>query len=320
MQVTGTIFSSEGASDTIGVPFQVTNCASLKFTPTFTPTTAAHASKVDGASLNFKITYPKNSLGSQSWFNYTQFDIPRQLPARLTTIQKACLAHVFETERQNCPSASFIGHAIVHTQLLPVPLEGPVYFVSYGGAAFPDAVLVLKGYGITIELHGKTFIEGKTGKTSATFENLPDVPFESIEVSIPQGPFSEFGSNLPHESFNFCGQNLKMPVRFKASNGLEINQETPVAVEGCSTKLSVTGKQIKGRNVTLTIYVPAAGKLKITGKGLTTLSKTVAGTEVLTLTLHAKRKGKLKTKLNITFTPKTGSTQHASTTAKLPRR
>ena len=69
-----------------------------------------------------------------------------------------------------------IGHALVHTQVLPVPLEGPVYFVSYGGAKFPDAVLVLDGYGVHIELHGETFI--KNGVTSATFRNTPDVPFE----------------------------------------------------------------------------------------------------------------------------------------------
>jgi len=73
-----------------------------------------------------------------------------------------------------------------------VPLEGrPVYFVSYGSAKFPDAVLLLKGYGLTIELRGETFINGKTGQTSATFRSLPDVPFESIDVSVPEGPFSD---------------------------------------------------------------------------------------------------------------------------------
>ena len=119
----------------------------LKYTPQFTTTTAAKASKVKGASLNFKIAYPKGALGSQSWFNDAKFDIPKQLPARLTTIQKACLAVTFETNRGACPAASIIGHAIVHTQVLPVPLEGPVYFVSYGGAKFPDAVVVLKATG-----------------------------------------------------------------------------------------------------------------------------------------------------------------------------
>ena len=131
---------------------------------------------------------------------------------------------------------SVIGHLVVHTEVLPVPLEGPLYFVSYGGAAFPDAVAVLHGYGLTIESHGHTFINGKTGVTSATFESVPDVPFESIEVTVPQGPFSEFGANLPAKAKdNFCGQKLVMPIRFKAQNGLEITQNTPVGVTGCKT-------------------------------------------------------------------------------------
>jgi len=234
MSLTGTIASDEGALMPASEKFQVTNCAVLKYTPTLAVSTAGKTSKVNGASLTFKIAYPKGAMGSQSWFNEAKFDIPKQLPARLTTLQKACLASVFETNRGACPAASRIGHAVVHTPVLPVPLEGPVYFVSYGGAAFPDAVLVLDGYGIHIELHGNTFIDSKTGVTSATFKNTPDVPFESIEVSIPTGPFSEFGANLPAKAHgSFCGQKLVMPTLFKAQNGLEIHQNTPISVTGC---------------------------------------------------------------------------------------
>ncbi len=235
MSLTGSIASDEGASTPLSIPFQVTNCAILKYEPKVAVSTVGKASKADGASLSFKISYPKNALGSQSWMKEMKFDIPKQLPARLTTIQKACLAATFETNRSACPAASIIGHVLVHTPVLPVPLEGPLYFVSYGGAAFPDAVAVLHGYGLTIESHGHTFINSKTGVTSATFESVPDVPFESIEVSVPQGPFSEFGANLPHEGYNFCGQKLTMPILFKAQNGLEIHQNTPIAITGCHT-------------------------------------------------------------------------------------
>ena len=237
--MTGLISSDEGAGSPVSVPFQPTNCAVLKYAPTLSVSTAAKASKSNGASLFFKIAYPKAAMGSQSWMKYMKFDIPKQLPARLTTIQKACLAATFEHNRAACPAASVIGHLVVHTEVLPVPLEGPLYFVSYGGAAFPDAVAVLHGYGLTIESHGHTFINGKTGVTSATFETVPDVPFESIEVTVPQGPFSEFGANLPAKANdNFCGQKLVMPIRFKAQNGLEITQNTPVGVTGCPRALT----------------------------------------------------------------------------------
>ncbi len=233
-QVTGTVTSTEGASSPVSDEFQVTNCAILKFQPKVTVTTAGKASKANGASLNFKISYPAGSQGKQSWFNEARFDIPKQLPARLTTLQQACLAATFETNRAACPKASKIGTAVVHTPLLPVPLEGPVYFVSYGSAKFPDAVLALKGDNVNIELHGETFINSKTGVTSATFRNTPDVPFESIEVTVPTGPYSEFGANLPpKDNYNLCGQKLAMPTLLKAQNGLEINQNTPVQITGC---------------------------------------------------------------------------------------
>ena len=121
---------------------------------------------------------------------------------------------------------------LVHTPVLPVPLEGPLYFVSYGGAAFPDAVAVIKGYGITIESHGKTFINSKTGVTSATFESVPDVPFESIEVTVPQGKYSAFGPTAERRTTS-ASQKLVMPTYFEAQNGAEINRTTKIAVTGC---------------------------------------------------------------------------------------
>ena len=227
-----------GTTAAVSSHFGIGSCRSLQFKPSIAVSTAGKASKVNGASLSFKIAYPKGAQGSESWMKEMKFEIPKQLPARLTTIQKACLAATFEHNRAACPPASVIGHVLVHTPVLPVPLEGQLYFVSYGGAAFPDAVAVIKGYGITIESHGHTFIDSKTGVTSATFETIPDVPFESIEVTVPQGPFSEFGANLPKGSQSFCGQKLVMPVLFKAQNGAETNQNVPVAVTGCPKTLT----------------------------------------------------------------------------------
>jgi hypothetical protein len=257
--------------------------------------------------LSFKIAYPKGALGSQSWFQEAKFDLPKQLPARLTTLQKACLASVFEANPANCPPASLIGHAIVHTQVLPVPLAGPVYFVSYGGAKFPEAVIVLQGDGVLIDLHGETFIS-KAGITSATFRNTPDVPFENIEVSVPSGPFSEFAANLPASAHgSLCGQKLVMPTLFKAQNGLEIHQNTNIEVQGCS--LTIVSHKVKGRTLTLSAFVPSAGKLKASGNGLSSASRTSRGAGTVTLTLHAKKRGKFKTKVKLTLTPTRGTKQ-----------
>jgi len=312
MTMTGTIGGDEGAAAALSVPFQATNCAVLKFEPKLVVTAGGHASKKDGTSLTFNISYPKGAQGHDAWFKYAKFTLPKQLPARLTTLQQACLAATFEANPANCPKHSKIGEAVVHTEVLPVPLKGPVYFVSYGSAKFPDAVILLSGDNVNVRLTGETFIEGKTGITTATFPNNPDVPFESIEVTLPTGEYSEFGANLPHEGYDFCGQKLTMATEFKASNGLEIHQNTPVSVTGCSTKIAVESDKLRGRKLTVTVYVPAAGKLKVSGKGVSSASKSATGQEIVTVTVHTTRGGKFKTKLKLTFTPSKGKKQSKS--------
>jgi hypothetical protein len=231
-QFTGTA-TPVGSAATVSLfsHFGVNGCRELAFHPKMRGAVAAHSSKQNGAEVRFDITYPKAPLGTQAWLKELKLDLPKKLPTRLTTIQKACLVAVFEKERQNCPSASIIGHATVRTEILPVPLEGPMYDVSYGGAKFPDIVLELKGDGVAIEEIGEVFINN--GITSTTFNGIPDAPFEKVEVTLPAGPFSQFGANLPPGSYDLCGQKLVMPTLFKAQNGLEFHQSTPLTITGC---------------------------------------------------------------------------------------
>lgn len=238
--------SEPGQAAVASSRFAVGGCRGLGFRPTLSVSTGAKTSRLNGASLKFKITYPRGSFSKQAWFREAKFVFPKQLPARLPTLHQACDATIFETSRASCPKHSVIGHAVVHTPVLPVPLEGSVYFVSHKNAAFPDAVMVLTGDNVTVELKGETLI--RNGITSATFRGLPDVPFETFEVTLPAGEFSEFGGFLPakaHESF--CGQNLKMPTLLVAQNGLEVSKSTQIAVTGCRKAHKHHAKKTRGK-------------------------------------------------------------------------
>jgi hypothetical protein len=232
LAITGTLSSTEAATQALAVPFQATNCATLRFAPKFSVSTSARASRAKGASLSVKLTYPKAQFGTQANIAKVKVDLPRQLPSRLSTLQKACTNAQFEVSPASCPAASKIGYAVVHTPLLPVPLEGPAIFVSHGGEAFPSLTMVLQGYGVSIDLVGTTFIS-KAGITSTTFKTVPDTPFETFELTLPEGPDSALGADLPHEGQNFCGQKLAMPTEFIAQNGLAIHRSTPMTVTGC---------------------------------------------------------------------------------------
>ncbi len=240
-QFAGTATSTTGTNAPLTSHFGVGSCRELGFHALAAASTGAKGSRSVGVAVKFKITIPKAKQGTQAWVKEIKFTLPKQISTRLTTIQKACPSATFEGSRANCPPASIIGHAVVHTPVLPVPLEGPVYFVSYAGAKFPEVVLVIKGDNVTIEEHGETLI--KHGVTTATFRTIPDEPFESVEVTLPQGPFGEFAANLPNENQNFCGRKLTMKTFFKAQNGLESNQTTPLTATGCPKAKKLTRAQ-----------------------------------------------------------------------------
>jgi hypothetical protein len=239
-QVGGSLTSDRGASSALSVPFQVTNCATLAFKPKLTVKTSGKTSRKNGTSLAIRIAYPKHPIGSEAWFKSAKFDFPKQLPARLTTLQKACPQATFDANPAGCPPGSRVGTAIVHTQVLPQALTGVVYFVSYGGAKFPEAVIVLQGDNVTVDLHAETFIS-KTGVTSATLRNIPGVPFEDVEVVLPSGPNSEFAANG-----NLCAKNPKMSTAFTAQNALAIHQTTTLQVTNCPKHKSAA-KRRKGK-------------------------------------------------------------------------
>jgi hypothetical protein len=223
-----------GASSAFTAPFQVTNCQSLKFAPKFTVTTKGKNSKAGGASLTAKLTYPTAAAGTQANITRVKVDLPKQLPSRLTTLQKACTNAQFEANPAGCPSASKIGYATVHTPILPLPLSGPAIFVSHGGEAFPSLTMVLQGDNVTIDLVGTTFISSK-GITSTTFKTVPDTPFSTFELTLPQGKFSALAANVPAKAhYSLCGQTLTMPTEFVAQNGAKINESTKVGVTGCA--------------------------------------------------------------------------------------
>jgi hypothetical protein len=228
MGVNGQLSSTEGASASVVSHFQVTNCAALAFQPAFKVTTSGKTSKANGASLDVKLSFPNKPQGSEANIKKVKVELPKQLPSRLTTLQQACLAATFDANPASCPAASVVGYARAVTPILPVPLTGPAYFVSHGGEAFPSLVVVLQGYGVTVELVGTTFIS-KAGVTSSTFATVPDVPVGSFELFLPQGRFSALTANA-----NLCRiKSLVMPTEFVSQDNTVIHQKTKVAVAGC---------------------------------------------------------------------------------------
>jgi hypothetical protein len=270
MSVDATILSTQGESAGLSSPFQLADCQSLPFSPELTASTQAKTSKRGGASLDVRIA----SGSSQANIAKVDVALPKQFPARNTTLQQACTEAQFAANAAACPAGSVVGTATAHTPLLNGPLTGPAILVS-GGAAFPDLVLVLQGQGITIELTGSTDI--KKGIIYSKFEAVPDVPVSAFELELPEGPYSLLATNLPAKANDsMCGQTLAMPTTITAQNGAQLTQQTRITTSGCpkgESSLSITRAILKGSTILVTVNTTAEGTVTISGRGLRTRTK-----------------------------------------------
>lgn len=299
--------STFGAGQSLSTPFQVSNCSALGFKPRFTASSnAATASKKNGFGLVVKIGYPS---GPQANIRSVVTTLPKQLPSRLTTLQKACPEATFNASPWNCPSSSRVGGATVFTPVLPAKLTGPAFFVSHGGQAFPDLDLVVTGNGLEIILVGNTNIT--KGITTSTFAAVPDVPVSSFELNLPTGANSALTAN----GVNLCGTSLAMPTTITAQSGAVIKQSTKIVLSGCGVK--VTSHKTSGHTAVLSVSAPEAGRISGSGSNLKTTYRRTARAQKITLKVPLtsggvkalNRNHKLKIKLRVGFIPlKKGST------------
>jgi hypothetical protein len=235
--VAGTIASTSGTDVAVASPFQAVNCANLPFKPKLLALTHAKTSRADGAYLHVKVV----SGPGQANIGKLKVDLPKQLPSRLTTLQKACVARVFEADPAACPTDSVVGRGTVITPMLARPLIGPAYLVSHGVVAFPALVMVLQGEGVTMELEGQTNIS--RGITSSTFRSLPDAPIGTLDLVFPIGRHSAFGVNLPPKTKRgLCSQTLKMPTAITAQDGAQVKRITRIGITGCPPTRSKHGR------------------------------------------------------------------------------
>lgn len=142
-----------------------------------------------------------------------------------------------------------------------MPIEGFVYFVSHGGEALPSLEMVLQGDGVTVDVVGTTFISG-AGITSSTFKEIPDAPFSSQGLALPESP-----TRPSRPMAGSALRSLRCPTEIMARNGAAIHHSTPIEVEGCPDNLSISSHFIKSRIATLAIYVPATSRVRVAGNG-----------------------------------------------------
>ena len=296
-----------GVTQSLSSPFQVNACGGLAFKPSFKAKTSAKTSKANGASLETTL----NIGTGQTNFKSVMVQLPKQLPSRLTTLQKACPEAVFNANPFHCPSGSFVGGARANTPTLPGKLQGPAILVSHAGLAFPDLDLVMEANGVRVILVGNTKIS--KGITTTTFASTPDVPVSSITVNLPIGGHSALTANG-----NICLSPLTMPTTMIGQNGFKVTQKTNITVAGCGVRIA--GHKVIGDTAYITVQTYSAGRISGSGSNLKTVYRKLSkaqktATLKVPLSNGGRRKGRpLKVKLRVGFVPKTKSIGNSAST------
>jgi hypothetical protein len=182
----------------------ITGCGALSFLPdvSFSPTSGA-ADAASGADV--KISLPTAGLEDPGvLLGGAPRDAVVRLPAGLTVnpavaegLQGCAAADVGlgSATAAACPAASRIATAEALTPLLPKPLEGAVYLAapaSQGPSSAFLAYLVLEGQATAIKLPLRFDLDEATGRVTATFDELPQLPFATLVLRFPDGPRALF--------------------------------------------------------------------------------------------------------------------------------
>lgn len=302
-----TATSTLGTTASLSSPFQAEGCSALAFKPAFSAKVTGKTSKANGAGLETTINQPAGQANIKS----VLVTLPKQLPSRLTTLQKACPEATFAANPFSCPAGSAVGSARANTPALPNKLTGPVFFVSHGGEAFPDLDLVMEADGVRVIVVGHTKITN--GITTTNFATTPDVPVSSITVNLPAASNSALAANG-----NLCVTPLVMPTVITGQNGLQIKQNTKLAVTGCGVQ--IVGHKVIGNTAYLTVKTFAAGRISGTGSGLSSVYRTLgAASNSTTLKVPLSRAGlsrrrPFSVKLRVGFVGKSRSVGNSSAT------
>jgi hypothetical protein len=102
----------------------------------------------------------------------------------------------FDKEPNTCPEASKVGSGELTTALLEEPLHGALYLAAQGeGNPFGSLLAVYlvienPARGVFIKLPGEVEPDPQTGQLTATFDNLPQLPFTKLDLSLKGGATS----------------------------------------------------------------------------------------------------------------------------------
>ena len=226
----GLDFTSEADNNPITVtsPFQVADCASLRFKPKLSITLKGGTKR----NANPALTAVLKARPGEANIGAAQVTLPHSAFLDQSHIKTVCTRVQFNSgpgNGANCPAGSVYGRAEAKTPLLDEALKGPVYLRSSSNP-LPDMVVALHSGKIDINLVGR-IDTGKGGGIRSSFESVPDAPVSSFTLQMLGGK-----KGLIVNSTNLCASTNRAVAEFKGQNGKTHNFRPVVKPVKCKGK------------------------------------------------------------------------------------
>jgi hypothetical protein len=183
------------------IPGQQTGCDKARFEPEVSlQPNARQANSPTGLDVNFHIPQNENPNGvGTSPLKSTVAVLPEGMafsPSFADGLQGCSLDQIGlgTDDPVACPDNSRIGEVELSTPLLPKPLEGSMYLAKQGDNPFGSLIglyLTLhdeEGRGVLVKVPGKVDLSSETGQITASFDELPQFPFEDLTLKFRSGP------------------------------------------------------------------------------------------------------------------------------------
>ena len=219
LHITATVSGSQGTQAEESAPFAVAGCAGLPFGPKFSVATSGKPSRLDGTSLDAKLTLPP---GAQSNIAHVRVELPKQLPSRLSTLQKACPASHVRSEPVGVPGGVGDRGGAGCDADPAGGAEGPGVFRLPRRRSVPEP----RGGAAGLRGTGRTWwgirSSPKRGSRARRSRTSPMCRCRAFELFLPAGPYSALTANG-----NPCKEKLVMPSQFTAQDGAQLKQSTP---------------------------------------------------------------------------------------------
>jgi hypothetical protein len=189
---------SVAVTDRSGQAAEVAGCQSVPFSPTASVhPTSGQASSPTGLALEVHLPQNQSPEGTAT---ATLKKVTVRFPQGVAVNPPAADGLVACSESEigvgnsqpaACPPASKVGSAEITTPLLEGPLQGSIYLAEQQNNPFGTLLalyLAVEDEGVVIKLPGRVDVDPATGAPTATFDDNPQLPFESLNVKFNEGP------------------------------------------------------------------------------------------------------------------------------------